>query len=86
MKNANPTWTGEQVVKGKPHRRGGKFIYQFLSLYTNREESNWNYLSSNATFNTKTIDRIARCGKSNVSEAFFGNIVHSILRGIEVES
>lgn len=72
VKNANPTWTYAQVEEEaakKIKRHGGKYMSMGKKAIGIVSDC------IGKTFNDKTIDRIARCGNSNASEAFFGNIV-----------
>jgi hypothetical protein len=71
VKNENPTWSDEQVeteASNTSKRHGGKYMSigkKAMEIITHCIEQ---------TFNSKSIDRIARCGNSNASEAFFGSL------------
>ena len=72
VKNENPAWT-EEAIQTEAAKRSNRHGGKSMSLGKKALQTIWETIEK--TFNVKTIDRIARCGNSNASEAFMGSLV-----------
>jgi len=72
VKNQHPAWTEEEIqteAANRSKRHGGKSMSMGKKAIVTLSE----FIAK--TFNEKSIDRIARCGNSNASEAFWGSVI-----------